>query len=72
MFKYKANLVFNRKALLKYYKHKCEEIEKLEDIELLRSLNNGSLIFSPISETSSFSIDTLEDLEKAKRILKGE
>ena len=63
---------FNRKALLKFSNHRLEEIEKVEDIELIRSLNNGSLIFSPFSETTSFSIDTIEDLEKAKRILKGE
>lgn len=75
IFEYKKHLSvigFNRKALLKFSNHRLEEIEKVEDIELIRSLNNGSLIFSPFSETTSFSIDTIEDLEKAKRILRGE
>ena len=73
-FQYKKHLSvigFNRKALLNFNKYKLEGLEKVEDIELLRSLNNGSLIFSPFSETSSFSIDTIEDLEKARDILRG-
>ena len=62
---------FTKKALINYCNTDQSNLEKLEDIELLRALENESYIYSPKSDTSSFSIDTLEDLEKAQKILKG-
>ena len=59
---------FTKKALLKYSNLNISLLESIEDIELLRALENNIIIYSPRSQSNTFSIDTIDDLEKARKI----
>ena len=52
--------------LLSFGKSKVSELEKIEDIELLRALYVGLKIRSLDLKGDSFSIDIFEDYQKAK------
>ena len=70
--KYKKHLSvigFTKKSIDKYSSVRNGEIQILEDIELLKALESGTKIFSPLSTSSTFSIDTNDDLEKARKML---
>ncbi len=56
---------FKRKALLEFSKFKIGKLEKIEGIELLRSLENNQLIGTFVSKSTSFSVDVNDDLLKA-------
>ena len=56
-------------ASINKYNYPKGAIYKIEDIELLKLLEIGTRIFSPLSNSSTFSIDTEEDLENARKIL---
>ena len=60
---------FTKKSLEVYACLSTGKIEAKEDIELLRALEHGIVIMSPLSTTQSFSIDIQEDLEKARKLL---
>ena len=57
---------FRPEALLKFGKTKRSEIEKIEDIELLRALDIGLKIKTINLQGDSFSIDVFEDYTKAQ------
>lgn len=57
--------------LLKFTKLKEGFLEKTEKLEQLRALENGYKIIVPTVEYKGFGIDTYDDLEKAKKILRG-
>ena len=59
---------FTKKALLIYNDSKISFLESIEDIELLRALENNIIIYSPRSQSKTFSIDTIDDLERARKI----
>ncbi len=59
---------FTKKGLLKYSKLNESLLESIEDIELLRALENNIIIYSPRSQSKTFSIDTIDDLEEARKI----
>jgi 3-deoxy-manno-octulosonate cytidylyltransferase (CMP-KDO synthetase) len=61
---------FKPEALEKFAKHKKTNLEKIEDIELLRALEIGLKIKTLELEGDSFSVDVVEDYEKAKNIMK--
>ena len=64
---------FKRKALLGFKSQKKTEIEKKEDIEILRFLERGYKIKMIKMSGKSFAIDTPKDLKKAKNfIIKNE
>lgn len=60
---------FTRSALSRYAELERGENESREDIELLRALEDGIMIVSPRSESSTFSIDTEDDLHKARGLI---
>ena len=57
---------FKPKSLLTFGKSKVSELEKVEDIELLRALDVGLKIKTLNLKGDSFSIDIFEDYQKAK------
>jgi len=57
---------FKSEALLKFGKSKRAEIEKIEDIELLRALDIGLKIKTLNLKGDSFSVDVFEDYTKAQ------
>ena len=48
------------------------EMEKIEDIDHLRFLENGVPIYYTKIESKSISVDTIHDLEKVKLIMSRE
>jgi 3-deoxy-manno-octulosonate cytidylyltransferase (CMP-KDO synthetase) len=56
--------------LMKYAKMKLTFLEKAERLEQLRAVENGVKIKVPTVVYGGFGIDTKEDLERAKKILK--
>ena len=60
---------FTGLALKKYVDLDIGSSELYEDIELLRALEGEIAIYSPKSSTKSFSIDTRDDLERARKLL---
>ncbi len=60
---------FSNKALEKYSSLKQSFLESVEDIELLRALENNISIISPKSSSKTFSIDTRADYLKAKKFI---
>jgi len=60
---------FKRKALLNFQNKKKTKIEKKEDIEILRFLENGYKVKMIIMSGKSFAIDTNRDLLKARKYL---
>ena len=61
---------FRRKTLLKYNKLEKGPLEKAEDIELLRFIENGIKIKIKLTNSSTIAVDTPNDLEKVIEILK--
>ena len=62
---------FPREALLKFSKAKSKTpIESLEDIEILRFLEEGYKVKMIKMSNKSLAVDNNEDLEKAKIYLK--
>ena len=61
---------FTRSALTRYAELERGEHESCEDIELLRALEDGIVIISPRSVSSTFSIDTEADLHKARKLMR--
>ena len=60
---------FSNKALEKYSSLKQSFLESVEDIELVRALENNISIISPKSSSKTFSIDTKADYLKAKKFI---
>ena len=61
---------FTRSALSRYAQLGRGEHESSEDIELLRALEDGIVITSPRSVSSTFSVDTEDDLQKARALMR--
>lgn len=61
--------VYKRAALEKFVTLSPSEGEKLERLEQLRALENGLTIGVVKTETVPLGVDTMEDLEKARKIL---
>ena len=61
---------FKPNALKKYCEFKYSKLEKLENIELLRALENGLKIKTFTLNGDSFSIDIKKDYYKAKKYIK--
>ena len=62
--------VYRSDALKKFVKLKPSELEKREKLEQLRALENGMNIYVVTVETVPLGVDTPEDLEKVRKILK--
>lgn len=71
-FKYKKTIgieCFNKKALDFYCNSISGEWEKIEDIMMIRFLENNIPVFFKMVQSNSLSVDTLKDLEKVRKIM---
>ena len=57
---------FQPKSLISFVKSKISELEKIEDLDLLRAIDIGLKIKTINLKGDSFSIDIFEDYKKAK------
>ena len=64
--KHLSIISFKPEALLKFAKSKQTNLEKIEDIELLRALEIGLKIKTINLKGDSFSVDVEEDYRRAK------
>lgn len=74
-FNYKKHVgvyAFNKKALDYYVSKKRGPLETVEDIDLLRYIENGEKVLFIDADCNTLSVDTPKDLEKVKNILKNE
>ncbi|MFI3164484.1 MAG: 3-deoxy-manno-octulosonate cytidylyltransferase [Bacillota bacterium] len=72
MFKYKKYVgieCFNKKALDFFVSKSQGQMEKVEDIDHIRFLENGQTIKFSEVESESISVDTQKDLEKVKLLI---
>ena len=67
IYKHIGLYVFRRNTLLKFTKLEQTDLEKAEKLEQLRMLENGIKIKVVITEFDTLSVDTPEDLERARR-----
>ena len=65
--KHLSIIAFSKKSLKKYSNLKMSKYERIESVELLRSLENEMSLGSFSIKSDSFSIDVLEDFLKAKK-----
>ena len=70
--KHVSVISFEKKALVKYSKLKKSKFEKIEDIELLRALENDMKVYTVKLEGDSFSIDINDDYLKAQVSIKND
>jgi 3-deoxy-manno-octulosonate cytidylyltransferase (CMP-KDO synthetase) len=61
---------FRRRALERFVKLPMSSLERQERLEQLRALENGMRIDVALVDTVPFGVDTPEDLEKAKILIK--
>ena len=61
---------FKPETLQKFANLEPSNLEKIEDVELLRALENKIRIGTLSIKGNSFSVDTKDDLAKAKKLLK--
>lgn len=69
LFKYKKYVgieCFNKKALDFFVATPMGELEKIEDIDHLRFLENGKPLMFTMVDSESISVDTQKDLEKVR------
>lgn len=62
---------FTANSIRKYTDMENTYCQNIEDIELLKALENETKIVSPLSITNTFSIDTEEDFRKACQLLEN-
>ena len=70
IYKHIGLYVFRRDYLLKFTKLQPTDLEKTEKLEQLRMLENGFKIKIVTTEFDTFSVDTPDDLEKARKYYK--
>jgi 3-deoxy-manno-octulosonate cytidylyltransferase (CMP-KDO synthetase) len=54
---------------LKYRTLPIREIEKAEDIELLRLIENGIKVRVGVVNSNTIAVDTLKDLERVRELI---
>ncbi len=68
--KHLSIISFKPEALIKFSKSRRSDLEKIEDVELLRALDIGLKIKTINMTGDSFSVDVFEDYQKAKYKIK--
>jgi len=63
--------VFSREFLLRYAELPATPLESLERLEQLRILEHGYRIKAVITSHDSVSVDTTEDLERVRKLMRG-
>lgn len=74
LFQYKKYVgieCFTKEALDYFVITKMGELEKIEDIDHLRYLENGKILLFQEVKSESISVDTKKDLEKVRQIING-
>ena len=66
IFKHIGLYVYRRDSLLEFTRLSPTDLEQVERLEQLRMLENGIKIKVVVTELESLSVDTPEDLEKAR------
>jgi 3-deoxy-manno-octulosonate cytidylyltransferase (CMP-KDO synthetase) len=66
IYKHIGLYVYRRESLLKFTELKPTDLEQAEKLEQLRMLENGFKVKVVVTEFESLSIDTQEDLERAR------
>ena len=61
---------FRKKSLIDFYNSDRTKLESIENLEQLRHLENGKKIKMVITDFDGIGIDTMEDLIKARNLLK--
>ncbi len=61
--------VYRRDVLLEFAQWPQSELERLESLEQLRALEHGVKIKAIKASTSSIGVDTMEDLERVRRLV---
>lgn len=64
--KHVSVISFTSDALLKYFKFNVSYLENIEDIELLRAVENDMRVYTHKLDGNSFSVDVNDDYLKAK------
>jgi 3-deoxy-manno-octulosonate cytidylyltransferase (CMP-KDO synthetase) len=64
--------VYRREVLLAFAKWPRSELERVESLEQLRAMEHGVKIKVIKASTSSIGVDTIEDLERVRRIVEEE
>jgi 3-deoxy-manno-octulosonate cytidylyltransferase (CMP-KDO synthetase) len=64
--------VYRRDVLLAFAQWPQSELERLESLEQLRALEHGVKIKAIKASTSSIGVDTMEDLERVRKIVERE
>lgn len=70
-YKHKGIYAFRKEALLDFASMPITPLEEAEKIECLRFLENGKRIRMAITTNEGVEIDTPEDLERARQIMKS-
>ena len=68
--KHLSIISFKPKALKQFALNKKTDLEKIEDIELLRALEIGMKIKTLVLKGDSFSVDVEEDIKKARKVMR--
>lgn len=68
IYKHIGLYVYRRDSLLKFTRLEPTDLENTEKLEQLRMLENGFKIKIVVTEYDSFSVDTPEDLKRARKI----
>lgn len=71
-FKHIGIYIYKKDFLLKYSRLNQTPLEKMESLEQLRAIENGFKIQMIETNYESIGVDTLEDLEKVREIIKNE
>lgn len=67
IYKHIGLYVYQKESLLEFTKLKTTDLERIEQLEQLRMLENGFKIKIVVTEHESISVDTDEDLDKARK-----
>jgi len=70
--KHLSIISFKPSALKQFALNKTTNLEKIEDIELLRALEIGLKIKTIRLKGDSFSVDVEEDIKKARKVMKND
>jgi 3-deoxy-manno-octulosonate cytidylyltransferase (CMP-KDO synthetase) len=63
--------IYRREFLLKFVALPASKLEKIEQLEQLRILENGYKIKAAVTEMSSIGVDVPEDIERVEAYLSG-
>lgn len=64
--------VYRRDVLLEFAQWPQSELERLESLEQLRALEHGLKIKAIKASTASIGVDTMEDLERVRRVVESD